>query len=152
MEVSSIYTSPVLRAKQTAHIIGKSLVKDVFVDKRLRERYHGKLENHPTEDGFWKLRMLSNSNLNVESWDSMAHRLRNFMESRKSPGKGAIVSVSHESVILSLLSTTLGFDEFTGFSLKLRNASASIVEYGKRVKVLGFGMPVLTKDVLKKYK
>jgi broad specificity phosphatase PhoE len=94
--------------------------------------------------------MLSDHGLKAESWNSMANRLHSFMASRSSPGKGAIIAVSHESVILSLLSTTLGFDEFTGFSLKLRNASASIVKYGKKIEILGFGMPVLTKEVLKK--
>lgn len=108
------------------------------------------LENHSTENDLWKLRMLSGRNLKIENWNSIATRMHDFMMSRNSSGHGAIVAVSHESTILSILSAPFGLDEFTGFSLKLRNASASIVKYGKKIKVLGFGMPVLTKEILKK--
>lgn len=44
--IQAIYTSPLLRAKQTAQILADKISAPIILDKRLMERNNGKLQGH----------------------------------------------------------------------------------------------------------
>ncbi|TRM96495.1 phosphoglycerate mutase, partial [Sulfolobus sp. F1] len=59
LKIEKIYTSPVLRAYQTALIIAETIGLLPIVDERLRERFLGELNNTTFDPSdHWKLRML----------------------------------------------------------------------------------------------
>jgi Fructose-2,6-bisphosphatase len=61
LKVEKIYTSPVLRAYQTALIIGETLGIFPIVDQRLRERSLGELNNTTFDpNDHWKLKVFKN--------------------------------------------------------------------------------------------
>lgn len=111
-----IYTSPFLRTKETAHIVGKALHVDVIEDDRLSEVGHpmacegkpaslchhkGSDHNHfdrPSEDG--------------ESWHHVRERLTSFMEEidLKYSGKKIII-ITHGTPMSMLKYIGQGFSE-----------------------------------------
>lgn len=89
-EIDSFYTSPVLRAVQTADILGMALeLNPASVDYRLKERAWGNLENqNEPEDPAWKL----NGTNGHEPWINLTDRMRSFMSGLK---PGLTIAVSH---------------------------------------------------------
>ena len=89
-EIDAFYTSPVLRAVQTADILGRYLdIDPASVDYRLKERAWGSLEQRSEpEDPTWKL----NGAYGHEQWINLTDRMRSFMTDLNS---GLTLAVSH---------------------------------------------------------
>jgi probable phosphoglycerate mutase len=106
-KVDAIYTSPVLRALQTAEIIGKRISVKLKVDARLSERAMGGLNNtkYSTIEELhtrFKKEIESGYATGVESFDTMAHRMKAFADSVRG---GVAIAVSHSDPIMGILGT-----------------------------------------------
>ena len=78
-----IVTSPLLRAKQTAEIIGEGRDVPLIVDERLKERGFGDLEGHPfSQDDFdsWWKRSFDFAACGMEPVDSLLARIRSLID------------------------------------------------------------------------
>ncbi|BDB99024.1 2,3-diphosphoglycerate-dependent phosphoglycerate mutase [Saccharolobus caldissimus] len=155
IKVEKIYTSPVLRAYQTALIIGESLGIFPIVDERLRERYLGELNNTTFDPSdHWKLKMLKKQ-LEVkglESWEDMTRRMRNFIESVVNKNNNVIVAVSHSDPIRAIVAYFLKLDDISGWGIRIPNASFTILKCNNAnsCEILSIGSPVITTQVLSK--
>ncbi len=155
LKIEKIYTSPVLRAYQTALIIAETIGLLPIVDERLRERFLGELNNTTFDPSdHWKLRMLK-GNIEIkglESWDDMTRRMKSFVNSVLSEN-GIIVAVSHSDPIRAIINYFLGLDDISGWGIKIPNASFSIVKCGKTIescKILSIGSPIISNQILAK--
>ncbi len=151
LSVSSLYTSPVLRAKQTAQIIGTAIGKKPIVDKRLSERAWGIMEGKPARLGEWRFHMTKAESKSVESWRSIEKRMAGFADS-VSGRHETIVAVSHVDPIAALTAHSIGMPdaELQFYALVPVFASMSIFcETGGDYKIMATGLPTLTQGVLK---
>lgn len=88
-EVGELYSSPVLRALQTAKVISERMGKRLKVDKRLAERSFGSLEGRAMPpDNRWKLER----NTGIYEWSKLRKDMYGFIRSLKS---GTTVAVTH---------------------------------------------------------
>ena len=151
LSVSRLYTSPVLRAKQTAQIIGTAIGKKLIVDKRLSERAWGIMEGKPAHLGEWRFHMTGAQARSVESWESIENRMADFAES-VSGRREIIVAVSHVDPIAALTARFLGMAgaELQFYALVPLFASMSVFcETGGEYRIMATGLPTLTPGVLK---
>ena len=153
---SKIYTSPVLRAYQTAVIIGEVLNIIPIVDERLRERELGELNNTRIDQGdHWKLRIARKeiSIKGLEPWELLKKRMINFVNSVLQENS-TIVAVTHYDPIKAFLSYILDLDEISAWGLHFPNASITLVDC-KNIndcKILAIGTPMITNDLLSRLK
>ncbi|MEY8351279.1 histidine phosphatase family protein [Bacillus cereus] len=101
-----IYSSDLLRAKQTAEAIGKSIENiEIYLDPRLREAGGGEIEGTTEKERISKWgENWRNLNLGIESADSVLARALPFIEeiTYKYPNKNILI-VSHGAFIKHLL-------------------------------------------------
>ncbi|AWR98200.1 histidine phosphatase family protein [Acidianus sulfidivorans JP7] len=152
LNISKIYTSPVLRAYQTARIIGDELSLIPIVDDRLRERYLGELNNRKFDpNDHWKLKMIKGKIevKGLENWASMQKRMLEFVNSVKNEN-GIIVAVSHYDPIRSLIGYILDLDDISAFGISLPNASITAIENDEKdnFKIYSIGSPILSQNLL----
>lgn len=143
IKISKLYASDILRAKQTAGIIGKEIGMEPTIDKRLRDRGFGEMLNKPNKDGEWILDVDWGKSA-VETTESMTARMAEFLDSI-SGEKGAIVAVSHEGTIKATVLATIG-QGYTGFmfGIRISNAGMTVISVdGKARKLLAVNYPVL---------
>lgn len=109
-KIDLIFTSPILRAKETALIIGDELKVPVFVDERLREIDMGVLQHKPYEefdkyiaDNLTQTKDFDKKIENGESLNDVRKRMINFVLEleRKYKGKNILI-VSHGGPLLLL--------------------------------------------------
>lgn len=89
--VDALYCSPVIRARQTAEIIGEMIGKKPIIDSRLRERWFGLLEENllPSDkDDEWKF----DPGNQISPWSELRARMASFINDV--PGR-IIVAASH---------------------------------------------------------
>jgi broad specificity phosphatase PhoE len=129
-----VYSSPLLRTKQTAEILVEGRDLDIKIDERLRERGTGNLEGKEAHNGNWIMPILRKREYlyGVESYDSIVERIKSFIESI--PNEGNTLVATHESPISILACDILGFVEFTGKGIKVGNASVTIIDIEKKAK------------------
>ena len=138
-KIDALYTSPVLRATQSAEILGKSLDMRPKLDERLWERHMGGLNNvtfgsieEQTAAMMDEIR--SGFKNGMESWESMQGRLRDFAYSVK----GITVAVSHHDPILSAMGIVDSrYDDYDTSTI-LPTASATVINFGDK-KILYIG-------------
>ena len=152
-----IYTSPVLRAYQTALIIGETLGLIPIVDERLRERELGELNNTRIDQGdHWKLRLARKeiSVKGLEPWELLKKRMINFVNTILSQDNSTVVAVTHYDPIKAFLSYILDLDEISAWGLHFPNASITLVdcENVNNCKILAVGSPILTNELLSRFK
>ncbi|ARM75015.1 2,3-diphosphoglycerate-dependent phosphoglycerate mutase [Acidianus manzaensis] len=152
LNISKIYTSPVLRAYQTARIIGNELGLIPIVDDRLRERYLGELNNKKFDpNDHWKLKMIKGQIeiKGLENWISMQKRMIEFVNSVKDD-KDVIVAVSHYDPIRALIGYILDLDDISAFGISLHNASITTIEADEsgKMKIYSIGSPVISQNLL----
>jgi len=104
-KIDGFYTSPILRAVQTAQIISEKCGLGPKVDKRLMERRMGKMNNMAfgSQDDMNYAMMeeiKSGYKKGMESWKDLQKRLRSFAESVRS---GTVIAVTHHDPILAAL-------------------------------------------------
>lgn len=129
----NFYSSPILRARQTASIISKHIKTEPELTPSLLERGFGKYNNTSFRAGEESRKILKEqiaSNYpDWESWQSMASRMLEFSEQLR-PGKISI-AVSHMDPIKALIGNLTGREEPSMFDVRLKNASFNVIDFGK---------------------
>jgi len=102
---ANFYSSPILRARQTASIISKHIKAEPEITPLLLERGFGKYNNTSFRAGEESRKILreqiASNYPDWESWRSMAQRMMKFSEQLK-PGRISI-AVSHMDPIKALI-------------------------------------------------
>lgn len=151
---AACYSSPLLRATQSADIIAKSLHIHYNVSPALKEYDVGKLERHSDEESWKRYRKLFEDWLRGASWNTRLEGGESFidMQNRFTPfinevkrdyaGKaGAVLFIGHGGVYrcmlpLILSNVTLSFSAVN----PIRNMSCVIAELnGDRLECLRWG-------------
>lgn len=143
IKVDKIYSSEVLRAKQSALIIGKALGKKPVFFAGISEREMGNAAGKPRDDGYWRWELPKRVLATVEPWERFMRRVRKFVDSLPKKN-GVIVLVGHDSTIKAMIISLLGLDDASGFGVRVPNASMSILKVSKGgYEIIAIGAPVL---------
>ncbi|QKR00417.1 histidine phosphatase family protein [Metallosphaera tengchongensis] len=151
IKINTIFTSPILRAYQTARIIGDELGLVPVIDERLRERWLGELNNKkfdPTDH--WKLK-IAKGQLEVrdlEPWDILKKRVLEFISSLKP--EQVVVAVSHYDPIRAVIASILDLDDISAHGISIPNASVTAIEVMSSPKILAIGSPIISNSLLSK--
>lgn len=132
-KITSLYTSPILRARQTSDIVSKYIRHSPRKNSMLLERGFGKY-NQVTIKSLEERRkvvldQIRNNYPDWESWEGMIYRMRKFSEAIKH-GE-VVVAVSHRDPIKALISYFMGRREDEMFDVKIDNSSFTIVDFSK---------------------
>jgi probable phosphoglycerate mutase len=136
--IDGFYTSPMLRAVQTAQIIGEKCGIKPKVDKRLMERRWGKLDGmafDSQDDMNYAMveEIKSGYKKGMEPWKDLQRRLRSFEESVR----GTVIAVTHHDPILAALGIVDGrYDDY--YSTPIAMASATTIDFEKKA-ILNIG-------------
>jgi broad specificity phosphatase PhoE len=110
IEVSDIYTSPLVRCTQTADIIADKFQLTSYVDNNLRERQWGELKNHTWKDLATQLDEMDIEERYAfvpeggESWQQMESRLFTAIGTIIEASSGSnIVIVTHKGCLRAIL-------------------------------------------------
>ncbi len=128
-KIDLIYTSPLLRTKQTAFIIGEELKVPVFIDERLREIDMGILNNKPYEefdryilDPLDGKRDLNKKIENGESLNDVRKRVIQFiLDLERIYRNKKILIISHGAVLLMLESEMKALSDNQIKNFKVKN-------------------------------
>lgn len=118
--VDELYSSPVLRARQTAEIISSVIHHEVQVDERIRESSMGIHNNMP----YFEVPKGGREQIGLESWLSIEKRMRDFADD----AEGKIIVVSHQITIRALLASYLGLGEPESYGIDIGRATVSAID------------------------
>ena len=141
-EIDGLYSSPVLRARQTADVIGKTIGKDVVVDDRLSERWFGKIEGRrtPVQSGdVWK----SDPQNKVMPWNELKARVGAFMEEAKG---NTIVAVSHGDTIEAACDLIDGKGATVHQTYCLKNCNFVVIDLTDR-KIIAYDVETVPEGI-----
>ena len=145
LNVSRVYSSPVLRAVETATIISTNLGLSFEQDERLAERGFGSLEGTSYSGYSWRMKKEA---YGVEEFGILCARMNSFMNDL---GNGVIVAVTHGDTMRAPALRMLGLDETSGFGLRAYNANIAVIQIKDGWHALiAFGMPIVSEELLKK--
>lgn len=145
LNVSKVYSSPVLRAVETATIISTNLGLSFEQDERLAERGFGSLEGKAYSGYSWRM---NKEDYGIEEFGILSARMNSFMNDL---GNGVIVAVTHGDTMRAPALRILGLDETSGFGLRAYNANIAVIQIKNGWHALiAFGMPVVSDDLLRK--
>ncbi len=136
MNISTIYSSPIERAKHTAEIAGKHNSLDVTIDDRLNELDMGKFTGMPYDEIFkshgnvfmkfynGELEIAHNG---VETFPDVKKRILGIVDYiiEKHPDENVLL-VTHMDPIKAMLSTIVDLSPINLFELIIANASLNI--------------------------
>ncbi|MBL7001662.1 MAG: histidine phosphatase family protein [Nitrosopumilus sp.] len=136
MNISTIYSSPIERAKHTAEIVGKHNSLDVTIDDRLIELDMGKFTGMPYDEIFQshgnvfmkfyngELEIAHNG---VETFPDVKKRVLGIVDHiiEKHPDENVLL-VTHMDPIKAMLSTIVDLSPVNLFELIIANASLNI--------------------------
>ena len=136
--VSSVYSSPIERAEQTAKIVSKKLGLGYNIDERLTEIDMGMFSGMFYEEMFAKhgnifLKFYAGHPIveknGIETFASVKKRVLDMVDycSRKNDGEN-ILFVTHMDPIKSMISTVLQLRPESLYELIIRNASLTILK------------------------
>lgn len=154
--VDAIFSSPFLRAIQTATIISKNQKKKPIVSHEVAEIHYGdwigkKFEEVSSEKAFQIYHQTPRKAQapGGEKMTSVQKRAVKFVESlRKKYQKGRVVVVSHADVIKSILVHYLGLDLNELLRFRVDNASLSFLLFnGTRSRVLALNCPATAEQL-----
>lgn len=142
LKIDSIFSSPVLRAVETADIIARRLMLRPVIDYNLTERGQGTMNNttfgkNEALDKYTVEEVNSGYPHGLETWEDLKARAKNFMASLPD---GITVAVSHKDPICAALANVDGIYDgpLTSINTKIPNASMSIIDVEKwRIEVSG---------------
>ena len=140
IKLNAIFSSPVTRTMQTAKIINRYHGLDTTVDHRLSEMSFGKFEGTSAMKGLWQLEMLRARKLemSIEKQKDIASRMLSFVKSI--PQSGNYLAATHQGCIDNMIRFMLGFDEFSGTGVSVKNATATVLEKSKgKIRILAIG-------------
>jgi len=141
LNLDAIYSSPILRCRQTAQIIAEYVKCPLVYDERITERYFGNFNNRRIELLDWKTFLIDEASKNsVEGWDEIYFRVKNLVEEVKNKN---VIIVSHYDIIRAFIAKHLGLeDELSAWGIVIPNASLSIVVNNNgSYKILAIGIP-----------
>ena len=136
MNISTVYSSPIQRAKHTAEIVGKHNSLDVTIDDRLIEHDMGKFTGMPYDEIFnnhgnvfmkfynGELEIAHNG---VETFSDVKKRVLGIVDHviENHPDEN-VVLVTHMDPIKAMLSTIVNLSATNLFELIIANASLNI--------------------------
>lgn len=151
MKVSTIYSSPIERAKHTAEIVAKHNSVDVRIDERLVELDMGKFTGMPydkvfSEHGNVFLKFyegdLEIAHNGVETFAEVKKRVRSLAEHVLDNHKDEnVVFVTHMDPIKAMLSTVVDLSPNNLFELIIANASLNIFRvYDRKFSLSGINV------------
>jgi probable phosphoglycerate mutase len=147
---NALYSSPVLRAAETAGIISRALNIPVQVTRALTERDWGKANGTIVSTFEEEVDLLlSADRYGIESISSVTKRIGEFMEGL-SPGVS--VAVTHADVIRGALVHVLGLnhDEFSSYGIVPEKATMTVVKVSdEKFEVVAIGAPRVTDTILR---
>ena len=118
MNIDHVFSSPVLRARQTSEIISEASGMDYAVDERLNETGVGRFNNSRiTEE------TIANNPEEFEDYEDVKKRMLSILEEKR----GNTVFVSHGTPIKAVISSILGIGQKESDGIIIRNASITIV-------------------------
>lgn len=137
IEFQALYTSPYLRALETARVLARALGMDVRVDDRLREWDAGawtglsaqELESLP--DGLGPAHDPAFAPPDGESAIDVQHRVQDVLDDlRRRHSEGNVLLVSHAGVLALMVFTLLGLpvDSWGRVAFVIDYASLTVVE------------------------
>ena len=142
LQVKKMFSSEILRARQTAEIISSGIGVSFKTDARLNERNFGTLEGLKTSSYMWRLARDSKA----ETYPELAERANSFI---KDGHEGVIVAVSHGDTIRAPVLNLLNLDELSGFGMRNYNTNMTIFHVrDETVKLIAFGIPILMEEIL----
>jgi len=133
----AIFTSPLLRAKQTADIIAGILdIHDVYEDNNLVERDYGKASGLTEAE---RIALFPDGKYEgIEDWEALRDRVYNaIIRSADKFCPKDIIIVSHGSAINSILAKLTNHSIGTG-KTRLKNACISMLEYENQMLSISF--------------
>jgi probable phosphoglycerate mutase len=151
MNISTIYSSPIQRAKNTAEIVGKHNSIDVKIDDRLIELDMGKFTGVPYDEIFsshgnvfmkfykGELEIAHNG---VETFADVKKRVLGIVDHviENHPDEN-VVLVTHMDPIKAMLSTVVSLSPENLFELIIANASLNIFrEYKRKFSISGINV------------
>ncbi len=136
MNISTIYSSPIQRAKHTAEIVGKHNSLDITIDDRLIELDMGKFTGMPYDKIFnshgnvfmkfynGELEIAHNG---VETFSDVKKRILGIVDHiiEKHPDENVLL-VTHMDPIKAMLSTVIDLSPINLYELSLPNASLAL--------------------------
>lgn len=140
--VDAIYSSPVLRARQTAEILGERIGLAPMMDWRLRERWFGQLEDkpEPLDDGSWKL----DPKNGLMPWDELRKGMDAFI--RESLGK-MVVAVTHGDNMSAVCDSMDNKGERLHISSYPGNCRFVIID-AKKQKLIAYDVDSVPKELI----
>jgi probable phosphoglycerate mutase len=150
-----VFTSPILRAYQTATIIGEENGLIPIIDDRLKERYLGELNNKQFEPNeHWKLKLAKKEIeiKGIENWELLRRRIREFINDLRRTENGVIVAVSHSDPIRAAISDMMDMDDVSAWGIKIPNGSITTLSCDDECNILTIGTPFFTQQVLDRLK
>ncbi len=138
LRFDGIISSPILRAFQTAEIIGEAVGIEPIIDERAKESSFGMYNNKNVKDIPEKKR----EELDMEPWDSHIKRMLSLIADYR----GSYIIVSHALPIKAIICHFLDLSEIESFSIEIKNASMSAVLL-KDKKVLSVGSLLLSRRI-----
>ncbi len=150
-----IFTSPILRAYQTATLIGEVTGLIPIIDDRLKERYLGELNNKQFEPNeHWKLKLLKREIeiKGIENWELLRRRVTEFVNDLRKTESGVVIAVSHSDPIRAIIAELLDMDDVSAWGIKIPNASLTTLSCEDDCHILTIGTPFFTQNVLDKLK
>lgn len=149
LKIDVIYSSPVLRCRQTAQIISESLKCHIIYDERVKERFFGKFNNRRIDLLDWKTFLVYEASKKcVEGWDELYSRIRDLIKNVR--GKNAVI-VTHYDLIRAFIAKQFGLeDELSAWGIVIPNASLTIVlNKNDNYKVKAIGIPPVEELIFK---
>jgi len=151
MKISTIYSSPIERAKHTAEIVGKHNSLDISIDDRLTELDMGKFTGMPYDEIFnshgnvfmkfynGELEIAHNG---VETFSQVKKRILEIVDQviEKHPDENVLL-VTHMDPIKAMLSTTVELSPTNLFELIIATASLNIFrEKDRKFSLVGLNV------------
>ncbi len=151
MNISTIYSSPIQRAKHTAEIVGKHNSLDVTIDDRLIELDMGKFTGMPYDEIFsnhgnifmkfynGELEIAHNG---VETFSEVKKRVLGIVDHviEKHPDENVLL-VTHMDPIKAMLSTIVDLSPINLFELIIANASLNLFrEKDRKLSISGLNV------------
>lgn len=125
-----LWSSPVLRARQTAEIISRAIEVPVETVDDLRETEMGIFNGMNSEEALMALE----SGHSYESWESHLRRLQRVMDAVD----GKIICVSHAMPITVMVASMLSMNQEESRGIDISNSSITVLDLEGR-KILSIG-------------
>lgn len=145
--VEAVYSSPMLRTRQTAEKISDRLGLNFLVDDRLREIGLGKLagksypEIRSIDPEWYKEYFNESSTYGLEKFACVVDRMFSMVLDVSNQGKSCVVFVSHVEPIRALIAASLGIMGEWVRRIRVSNASITVFNYAEgtlRLRVLNW--------------